>query len=116
MNRGLNFDRKKHCMYPKAMGKKIREKLITDFGKTVGDQLWEKTRLKYAELLSDAPSMKGTPHSAGAYTAILFFAYYSILPEKPSIEELQPFTNELFSVCFFLRKSPEMLINSRALE
>ena len=100
MNRGLNFDRKKHCMYPKAMGKKIREKLITDFGKTVGDQLWEKTRLKYAELLSDAPSMKGTPHSAGAYTAILFFAYYSILPEKPSIETLEPFTNELFMGSF----------------
>ena len=100
MKRGLNFDRKKHSMYLKAMEKKIREKLITDFGKTVGDQLWEKTRLKYAEMLSDAPSVKGTPHSAGAYTVILFFAYYSILPEKPSIEALEPFTNELFMGSF----------------
>ena len=45
----LNFDRKKHSMYPKAMGKKIRGKLIADFGETVGNQLWEKTRLKYAD-------------------------------------------------------------------
>lgn len=96
----LNFDRKKHSMYPKAMGKRIREKLIADFGEAVGNQLWEKTRLKYAELLSDAPSMKGTPHSAGAYTAILFFAYYSVLQEKPSIEALEPFTNELFMGSF----------------
>lgn len=100
MNKELDFDRKKHSMYPKAMGEKIRKKLTSDFGETVGDQLWEKTRLKYAELLSDAPSMKGTPHSAGAYTAILFFAYYSVLPKKPSIEALEPFTNELFMGSF----------------
>ncbi len=46
MNRDLGFDRKKHSMYPKAMGKKIREKLISDFGETVGDQLWEKNCVK----------------------------------------------------------------------
>lgn len=44
MNRELNFDRKKHSMYPKAMGEKIKEKLTSDFGETVGNQLWEKNK------------------------------------------------------------------------
>ena len=96
----LKFDRKKHSIYPKTMGKKIKCKLEADYGKEKGGQLWEQTQLQYVEFLRDTPSMKGTAHAAGTYTAILFFAYYSVLPTKPSIEDLQPFTEELFMGSF----------------
>lgn len=39
----LKFDRKKHSIYPKTMGKKIKCKLEADYGKEKGGQLWEQT-------------------------------------------------------------------------
>ena len=86
----LQFDRKKHVICSNRAKKGIRAKLIADYGAERGEELWEKTHLKFVKFLKDMPYVGGkkSPHG-GTYDSILVFAYYTVVPEKPSLDELQ---------------------------
>lgn len=97
-NKELAFDRTTHILYSKHAEKLIRAQLRRDYGAAQADELWEKVQLQYAEYLKDAPDMggKSNAHAMGIYDGHLVFAYYTVLPVKPTIEHLQALTDEIF--------------------
>lgn len=99
----LQFDRKKHLLYSRHAKKVIRSKLLADFGPERGEELWEAAQRQYVEYLKDAPDVGGkkSPHH-GTYDSILVFAYCAVLPQRPTVEELQPLAAELFMSGFKL--------------
>ena len=101
-NQNIRFDRKKHILYSCHGEKIIRKRLIQDYGEVRAQALWEQTQFQYAEFLKDAPDVGGkrNSHATGIYDSLLFFAYYTILPEKPSLTDLQPLSAKLFMASF----------------
>ena len=93
----LQFDRKKHVIYSNHAKKVIQEKLVGKYGVRKGLAIWEAVQRQYVEFLKDAPYVGGkkSPHG-GTYDSILVFAYYSAVPEKPTLDELQTMNAEIF--------------------
>lgn len=94
----LEFDRKKHCLYPKRAKKLIRKYLYREFGKEQAEVLWENIQLKYVEYVNDCPDMGGKKnnHATAIYGSLFVFAFCEIAVPDKSIEELQPLVYKIF--------------------
>ncbi len=79
-------------------GKPIRNWLIDRYGKTEAIKIWKKTRKNYQNYLSDLPDYGGRKngHVRAIYGGLLIFALYPVLPDQPTISELQDFVQKLF--------------------
>lgn len=100
----LNFDRKKHVCYSRAVKKVIQNRLGKQFSEMEQEQIWEKIQLKYVDYLKELPYLGGAKSghngTGGTYDCIALFAYYEVLDRKPSIEEIYEMNNEVFLPSF----------------
>lgn len=100
----LNFDRKKHICYSKRVKKIINEYLLRHYSETESKNKWEKIQLQYVEFLKDLPYLGGKKSghngTGGTYDCIAIFAYYEVLKEKTSINELYEMNNKTFLPSF----------------
>lgn len=102
--KNLSFDRKKHVCYSKKVKEIIREHLYMHYPADEANELWEKIQLQYVEFLKDLPYLGGRKctHNkvGGTYDCIAIFAYYEVLENKPSIDELYEMNNKTFLPAF----------------
>lgn len=94
----LNFDQKKHCIYPKKGKKLIREYLYREFGPEKAEALWEKIQLQYVEYVKECPDVGGKKnnHAEAIYGSLFVFAFCEVAAQDKSIEELQPLIYKIF--------------------
>lgn len=78
--------------------KDTRTWLEERYGKEQGEKIWIDVVDKYNEYLKDLPDYGGKKngHAYAIYGALLVFALYPSLPDKPPVSELQSFVQSLF--------------------
>ena len=98
--KALQFDRKKHLCYSPAARAMIQEHLQVRFSPSEAESVWERVQLQYVKFLEDTPYLGGKKctHNGvgGTYDCIAMFAFYEVLEDKPSLEELYEMSSELF--------------------
>lgn len=85
----LPIDRNKHVIYTNNAKKCVQKLLRRYYDEKTAAELWEKTQLKYAEFLEEEPALGGVRMTVSIYDPILIFAWYNVVPDKPSLEEIQ---------------------------
>ncbi len=85
----LPIDLSKHVIYTKKAKKCVQVLLHRYYNDKTAEDLWEKVQLKYAEFLKDEPALGGAKITVSIYDPILIFAWYAVVPDKPSIEDIQ---------------------------
>ena len=85
----LPIDRTRHAVYTKKAKKCVLRLLHRDYDDRTCEQLWEKIQLQYCEFLRDEPPMAGARIKVSIYDPILIFAWYKVVPDKPTLEEVQ---------------------------
>ena len=85
-----------------SYSKDVRIWLEERYGKEQGEKIWIEVVDKYNEYLKDLPDYGGKKngHAYAIYGALLIFALYPSLPDKPPVNELQPFVQSLFMGSF----------------
>ena len=80
----------------------VRNWLHERYGKEHGENIWADVVDKYNEYLKDLPDYGGKKngHAYAIYGALLVFALYPSLPDKPPIDELQSFVQSMFMGAF----------------
>ena len=80
----------------------VRTWLYERYGKEQGENIWTDVVDKYNEYLKDLPDYggKNNGHAYAIYGALLVFALYPSLPDKPPIDELQSFVQSMFMGAF----------------
>ena len=96
----LPIDLHRHKVYSKKAKRCVQKLLNRYYGKRKAADLWEKIQLQYCEFLKDEPAMAGSKITASIYDPILIFAYYVIVPDKPSIEDIQQDVYDCFMGSF----------------
>ena len=91
----LPIDLTKHKVYSKSAKKCVQKLLRRYYDEQSAAQLWEKVQLQYCEYLKDEPALKDLKITTSIYDPILIFAWYAVIPEKPPLEEVQPFFRPL---------------------
>ena len=95
----------------------VRNWLHERYGKEHGENIWADVVDKYNEYLKDLPDYGGKKngHAYAIYGALLVFALYPSLPDKPPIDELQSFVQSMFmgpftklGKIFDLNRNPDM--------
>ena len=95
----------------------VRTWLSERYGKEKGENIWTDVVDKYNEYLKDLPDYGGKKngHAYAIYGALLVFALYPSLPDKPPISELQSFVQSMFMGAFTklgkifdLNRNPDM--------
>ena len=85
----LPFDRTKHMVYTNNAKKCVQKLLHRYYDEQTAARLWEKVQLKYCEYLKDEPALAGLKITTSIYDPILIFAWYAVVPDKPTLEEVQ---------------------------
>ena len=85
----LPFDRTKHVIYTKRARKCVRKLLRRYYDEQTAEDLWEKIQLQYCEYLKAEPALGGAKITVSIYDPILIFAWYAVVPDKPSLEDIQ---------------------------
>ena len=85
----LPFDRTKHVIYTKNAKKCVRKLLRRYYDEQTAEDLWEKIQLQYCEYLKAEPALGGAKITVSIYDPILIFAWYAVVPDKPSLEDIQ---------------------------
>ena len=85
----LPFDRSKHVVYTKNAKKCIMDLLHRYYDEQTTERLWEMIQLQYCEFLKDEPALGGVKMTTSIYDPILIFAWYKVIPDKPSLEDVQ---------------------------
>ncbi len=93
----LPIDRTKHAIYTNNAKKCVLRLLRRCYDKKTASMLWEDIQLQYAEYLKKEPALGGVKITTSIYDPILIFAWYTVAPDKPPLEEVQ---REIFK-CFF---------------
>ena len=85
-------------LYPKKYEKKMRAWLQDRYGKQKMGLIWDQTMGKYRNHLEESPDYGGIKngHAMSIYGGMLVFAMLASLPDKPQMNELQEFTQDLF--------------------
>ena len=98
----LQFDRKKHIIYSKAVKKVIQKHLANNYPIEQAMQIWEQVQLQYVNFLDILPFLGGKKNSQarGIYDSIALFAYYEAVPDKPQLEEFAQMNDETFVPVF----------------
>ena len=102
----LPIDLGKHVCYSKMAKKIMRAHLRSRYPKDEAEALWEKTQLRYAELLKDAPALGGKANAhnkpGGTYDCFAMMAWWDVQEEKPPLDELYDMNNEMLLPSFGL--------------
>lgn len=99
-DKDLPIDRSKHVLYTKKAKKCVQKLLHRYYNDQTAENLWEKVQLKYAEFLKDEPALGRAKITVSIYDPILIFAWYDVVPDKPSIEEIQQDVYDCFMGSF----------------
>ena len=93
----LTFDKKKHLLYSKDAKRIILKHLHMNFPEDE-ESLWNEIQLKYIEFLETAPYIGGKKNMQAqpVYDCYSLFAYYEVVPVKPTMAELEDMNSELF--------------------
>ena len=89
LEKDLPIDRSKHIVYSKAAKECVQKLLRRTYDEKRAEELWEKIQLQYCEYLKEEPALAQSKITVSIYDPILIFAWYAVIPEKPSIEEVQ---------------------------
>ena len=102
-NEALSFDRNKHLLYSKGVVRILRAHLQQQYP-AQAEALWETLQLQYVQFLETVPYLGGKQNkqASGVYDCIALFAYYEILPEKPTLEAFAAVSDEYFHTPAFL--------------
>ena len=92
----LPIDLNKHVIYTKNAKKCVRKLLHRYYDEKTAEELWEKVQLKYAEFLKDEPALNSAKITVSIYDPILIFAWYSVVSDKPPLEDIQQDVYECF--------------------
>ncbi len=98
----LPIDLAKHRVYSKNAKKCVLKLLRRYYDEQSAADLWEKVQLKYCEYLKDEPAMAGTKITTSIYDPILIFAWYTVVPDKPPLEDIQQDVYDSFMGSFDL--------------
>jgi hypothetical protein len=98
----LPFDRTKHTVYTKNAKKCVKKLLRRYYDEKTSTELWEKIQLQYCEYLKDEPALAGSKITVSIYDPILIFAWYTVIPDKPPIEDIQQDIYDCFMGSFDL--------------
>lgn len=98
----LPIDLTKHKVYSKDARNCVWKLLHRYYDRQTSEQLWEKIQLQYCEYLKDEPSLNQLKITTSIYDPILIFAWYKVIPDKPSLEEVQQEIFESFFGSFTL--------------
>ncbi len=85
----LPIDRSRHVPYTQNAKKCVMRLLRRCYDGKTAAELWEKTRLRYADFLKDEPPLKDLRITSSVYDPILIFAWYTTAPVRPPREEVQ---------------------------
>lgn len=85
----LPIDRTKHVIYTKKAKKCVHKLLRRYYDEQTAANLWEKVQLQYCAYLEEEPAMAGAKVTISIYDPILIFAWYTVVPDKPPLEEIQ---------------------------
>lgn len=100
----LKFDRKKHVCYSSLAKQIILEHILRHYSENKINDIWENIQRQYVEFLKDLPFLGGSKsnHNAtgGTYDCIALFAYYEVLENRPSLDEIYEMNLELISPSF----------------
>ena len=98
----LQFDRCTHLLYSKTVKKVIQAHLAMHYSPAQADDYWGQIQLAYVKMLDLMPYMGGKKNgqAGSVYDCAALFAYYQVVPEKPSLEEFGQMNNELFLPTF----------------
>lgn len=93
-----NIDYKKHISYSKRAQRVIVRRLEEKYGKTWGQELWEKTKHIYEVYLTDLPYIGGSknPMADQLYDSLICFAYWEALPNKETVDEFKNTVDQTF--------------------
>ena len=121
--RDLPFDRSKHVIYTKNARKCVQKLLRRYYDARTADVLWEKIQLQYCEFLKDEPALGGVKMTVSIYDPILIFAWYRVIPNKPTLEDVQKDIFEAFmgsfnilGKLFNLNRKPDSRLANRILK
>ena len=92
----LPIDLSKHVIYTKNAKKCVQKLLRRYYDDKTAEDLWEKVQLKYAEFLEEEPALGSAKITVSIYDPILIFAWYSVVPDKPPLEDIQQDVYECF--------------------
>lgn len=97
-DRQLSFDRKTHLLYSKSVRTVIRKKLLSKYPEPQAEALWAQTQREYVKILDLIPYLGGrkNPQAQPVYDCAALFAYYTVVPEKPTPEEFGQMNTDLF--------------------
>lgn len=96
----LPIDLNKHVIYTKNAKKCVQKLLRRYYDEKTTAELWEKVQLKYAEFLEEEPALGSAKITVSIYDPILIFAWYTVVPDKPPIEDIQQDVYECFMGSF----------------
>ena len=85
----LPFDRSKHVLYTKQAKNCVMNLLRRCYDEQTTERLWERIQLQYCEFLKDEPALGGVKITTSIYDPILIFAWYKVIPDKPTLEDVQ---------------------------
>ncbi len=68
------------------------------YGMPLAAKIWKKTAMQYTSWLPELPDYGGAKsgHASAIYGALLVFALYPQLPDRPPVSELQDFVQTMF--------------------
>ncbi len=98
--RDLHIDRTKHAVYTKKAEKCVQKLLRRYYDEKTAEDLWEKIRLRYAELLEGEPALGGIKMTVSIYDPVLIFAWYLTVPDKPTLDDIQQDIYDCFMSAF----------------
>lgn len=117
-DRDLIFDRKTHLLYSKAVRRVIQKELRADYPEAEAEALWEQTQREYVKILDLIPNLGGKKNmqAQAVYDCAALFAYYTAVPDKPTLEEFGRMNEELFLPDFtrlrFVNLNNHLLMNA----
>lgn len=82
--------------------KAVKEWLVLRYGKEQAKDIWKGVEEQYNAYLLELPDYGGKKngHAMAIYGGLLIFSMYPLLPDQPSISELQEFVQNLFMGSF----------------
>ena len=104
MNTALTIDTERHCRFSKRSEKTVQSMIISDYGETEGQKIWDKTCRIYESYLVDLPYTGAgeNPMWEDLYDSILVFAWYEAMPEpKIALDEMERRLCKLFTKATF---------------
>ncbi len=96
----LPIDRTKHVVYTKRAKKCVQKLLRRYYDAQTAERLWEKIQLKYCDYLREEPALGSAKITVSIYDPILIFAWFSVVPDKPPIEDIQQDVYDCFMGSF----------------